>query len=66
LKGWYFLKYKEDLVLWFQLKKLRGINVFGVNIVDFFNTFFDNAYVLSKSSLTDSYNDSIIFQMDEV
>ena len=40
--------------------------MFGVNIIDFFDIFFDDTYVLSRSSLTDSYNDSIIFQTDKV
>ena len=40
--------------------------MFGVNIIDFFDIFFDDTYVLSRSSLTDSYDDSIIFQTDKV
>ena len=41
--------------------------MFEVNIVDFFDIFFfNNAYVLNKSSLTGSYDNSIVFQIDKV
>jgi len=38
--------------------------VFEVN--DFFDIFFDNAHVLSRNSLIGSYNNSIVFQIDEI
>ena len=40
--------------------------MFEVDIINFFDIFFDDAYIFNKSSLTGSYDNSIVFQMDEV
>ena len=40
--------------------------MFKVDVICFFDIFLNDAYILSRSGLTGSYGNSIIFQVDEV
>ena len=40
--------------------------MFKVNVIGFFDIFFNDVYVLNRSGLTGSYDNSIIFQADKI